>query len=87
MNLFTPVEFGALALRNRIVMAPMTRSRCGEDGMPTAVPSEAPPRLARGSNHHVIPSRLRPGGGRASTPKPRQCPDQVGPSYGQGANA
>lgn len=37
MDLFTPVKLGALQLRNRIVMAPMTRSRCGADGMPTAV--------------------------------------------------
>lgn len=37
MDLFTPVKLGALTLRNRIVMAPMTRSRCDVDGMPTAV--------------------------------------------------
>ena len=37
MNLFTPAIFGALQLRNRVVMAPMTRSRAGADGMPTAV--------------------------------------------------
>jgi N-ethylmaleimide reductase len=35
MDLFTPVKLGALQLRNRIVMAPMTRSRSGADGMPT----------------------------------------------------
>jgi N-ethylmaleimide reductase len=34
-RLFTPVRFGALQLRNRIVMAPMTRSRSGmTDGIP-----------------------------------------------------
>ncbi len=37
MDLFTPVKLGALALRNRVVMAPMTRSRAGLDGMPTAI--------------------------------------------------
>jgi N-ethylmaleimide reductase len=37
MDLFTPVKLGALQLRNRIVMAPMTRSRSGADGMPTDV--------------------------------------------------
>ena len=37
MDLFTPVKLGALQLQNRIVMAPMTRSRCDTDGMPTAV--------------------------------------------------
>tara|TARA_R110002073_G_scaffold73336_13_gene179384 strand:+ start:1222 stop:2289 length:1068 start_codon:yes stop_codon:yes gene_type:complete len=37
MDLFTPVTLGALQLRNRIVMAPMTRSRCGVDAIPTEV--------------------------------------------------
>ncbi len=37
MELFTPTTLGALALRNRIVMAPMTRSRAAADGMPTDV--------------------------------------------------
>ncbi len=32
--LFEPVELGALRLRNRIVMAPMTRSRAGADDAP-----------------------------------------------------
>ncbi|HEX7887708.1 MAG TPA: alkene reductase [Phenylobacterium sp.] len=34
-KLFTPVSIGALRLRNRIVMAPMTRSRAGADGAPS----------------------------------------------------
>lgn len=33
--LFTPVDFGKLALKNRIVMAPMTRNRATPDGLPT----------------------------------------------------
>jgi N-ethylmaleimide reductase len=37
MDLFTPLQLGALRLRNRIVMAPMTRSRAGADGLPTAI--------------------------------------------------
>lgn len=37
MDVFTPVKLGALKLRNRIIMAPMTRSRCSADGMPTEV--------------------------------------------------
>jgi N-ethylmaleimide reductase len=37
MDLFTPLQLGALALRNRIVMAPMTRSRAGADGLPTDI--------------------------------------------------
>jgi N-ethylmaleimide reductase len=37
MDLFTPLKLGALDLRNRIVMAPMTRSRAAADGLPTAI--------------------------------------------------
>ena len=35
--LFDPIQLGAIALRNRIVMAPMTRSRAGEGDAPTAL--------------------------------------------------
>lgn len=35
--LFEAAQLGDLKLRNRIVMAPMTRSRAGENGMPTDV--------------------------------------------------
>lgn len=34
-DLFTPIELGALTLKNRIFMAPMTRSRALSDGTPT----------------------------------------------------
>ena len=34
--LFSPLKLGALELRNRVVMAPMTRNRAGDDGVPTA---------------------------------------------------
>jgi len=34
-TLFDPVELGGLALKNRIVMAPMTRSRAGAGDVPT----------------------------------------------------
>jgi N-ethylmaleimide reductase len=37
MDLFTPLKLGALQLRNRIVMAPMTRSRAAADGLPTDI--------------------------------------------------
>ncbi len=33
-NLFSPVEVGPLMLRNRIVMAPLTRSRAGPGNVP-----------------------------------------------------
>ncbi|UAJ79012.1 alkene reductase [Leifsonia sp. ZF2019] len=34
MNIFSPSAFGSLTLRNRLVMAPLTRIRAGEDGTP-----------------------------------------------------
>lgn len=34
-NLFTPLEVGPLRLPNRIVMAPLTRSRAGAGNVPT----------------------------------------------------
>lgn len=36
-SLMQPVRMGELELANRIVMAPMTRSRAGSDGLPTPV--------------------------------------------------
>ena len=37
LQLLTPVRLGALALKNRVVMAPLTRCRCDNAGY---VPSE-----------------------------------------------
>ncbi|HEY8355203.1 MAG TPA: alkene reductase [Methylophilaceae bacterium] len=34
IDLFTPVTIGSIALRNRIVMAPLTRNRAGEGNVP-----------------------------------------------------
>ena len=39
-NLFDPLTIGALHLRNRIVMAPLTRSRAGPDRQPNALMAE-----------------------------------------------
>ena len=39
-TLFTPTRLGALILRNRIVMSPMTRSRCEEANAPTELMAE-----------------------------------------------
>ena len=36
-NLFTPIAVGPLRLPNRIVMAPLTRSRAGVGNVPTAL--------------------------------------------------
>ncbi|MBT4522500.1 MAG: alkene reductase [Halieaceae bacterium] len=40
MDLFSPVTLGALQLRNRIVMAPMTRSRGNTNATPTEIMAE-----------------------------------------------
>ena len=37
MDLFSPLTLGALEMRNRIVMAPMTRSRADENDAPTVM--------------------------------------------------
>jgi N-ethylmaleimide reductase len=39
-NLFTPFRLGPYELRNRLVMAPMTRSRAGEGNVPTELMAE-----------------------------------------------
>lgn len=36
-TLFSPLELGAIALPNRIVMAPLTRARAGRDAVPNAL--------------------------------------------------
>ncbi|GMM96087.1 alkene reductase [Microbacterium sp. MTN4-26] len=35
MDLYSPATFGSLHLANRVVMAPLTRTRAGADGVPT----------------------------------------------------
>ncbi len=40
MDLFAPLALGAMQLKNRVVMAPMTRSRAGEGAMPTELMAE-----------------------------------------------
>jgi N-ethylmaleimide reductase len=39
-DLFTPLTAGDLSLSNRIVMAPLTRTRTGADGVPTDLVAE-----------------------------------------------
>jgi N-ethylmaleimide reductase len=39
-NLFTPFRLGPYELRNRVVMAPMTRNRAGEGNVPTEMMAE-----------------------------------------------
>ena len=40
MDLFSPCDFGPYRVRNRLVMAPMTRLRCGRDGVPSDMVAE-----------------------------------------------
>lgn len=37
LDLFSPLKLGAIALKNRVVMAPLTRNRAGEGGVPQAI--------------------------------------------------
>jgi len=37
LNLFDPVKLGAISMSNRIVMAPLTRNRAGEGGVPQPI--------------------------------------------------
>lgn len=37
LDLFSPVQLGAIHLKNRIVMAPLTRNRAGEGGVPQSI--------------------------------------------------
>ena len=39
-DLFTPLDLAPYTLRNRIVMAPLTRSRADADGVPTEIMAE-----------------------------------------------
>ncbi|QYG12792.1 alkene reductase [Microbacterium sp. PAMC22086] len=40
MSLYEPAVFGALQLSNRVVMAPLTRTRADDDGVPTTTMAE-----------------------------------------------
>ena len=49
-NLFDPLQIGPLRLRNRIVMAPMTRTRAGAERLPSI-----------GADANLSGSRINPG--------------------------
>ena len=38
--LFTPLQAGAITLKNKMVMAPMTRSRADDNNIPTQIMAE-----------------------------------------------
>ena len=40
LKLLQPLTVGAIELRNRVVMAPMTRSRADDNGLPTDMVTE-----------------------------------------------
>jgi N-ethylmaleimide reductase len=40
MSLFNAIQIGSLTAKNRIVLAPMTRARFGEDGVPKELNAE-----------------------------------------------
>ncbi len=40
VNLFSPLTLGGIELPNRLIMAPLTRTRSGRDGVPTALMAE-----------------------------------------------
>ena len=40
MNLFTPVTLGLMTLENRILMAPLTRMRASDEGVPGPLAAE-----------------------------------------------
>ena len=40
MNLLTPVTLGAVSLENRILMAPLTRMRADNEGVPSPLAME-----------------------------------------------
>ena len=56
-NLLTPVRLGALELTNRVVMAPLTRCRCDNDGY---VPTEEMGRYYADARVHPL-FRVVPG--------------------------
>jgi N-ethylmaleimide reductase len=55
--LFAPFELGEVPLANRIVMAPLTRSRSGTDGVPPPYAADYYAQRASGRRR-----RSRPGG-------------------------
>ena len=61
--LFTPYRLGGLALPNRIVMPPMTRSRAASGNVPTALMAE----------YYAQRASTRPSRSRAGVASPRPC--------------
>lgn len=83
-DLFSPTQLGGLSLANRFVMAPLTRSRAGDDGVPTELHatyyaqrasaglliSEAVNISAQGRGYNLTPAS----GPRSRSPAGRRSP-------------
>lgn len=75
--LFTPYRLGSTELKNRIVMAPMTRNRAGEGNVPTSMHSEHYSQRASGGLIITCGSQVSPAGvGYPATPG-IHSPEQV----------
>ena len=53
-DLFQPVSLGPYRLANRIVMAPLTRSRASEDGVPNSLMAEYYAQRASAIRHVIF---------------------------------
>ncbi len=68
VDLFTPIEVGAIKCSNRCVMAPMSRNRSGRKGVP---PSMMATYYAQRASAGLIINKatwITPGGGNSNTP-------------------
>ena len=81
-NLFSPVEVGPLALRNRLVMAPLTRSRAGPGNVPNQL--NALYYAQRASAGLIISEATRSRGRVRATSRP---PESTAPSRSKAGNA
>ena len=66
-DLFQPVRLGPYHLANRIVMAPLTRSRAGEDGLATPLMAEYYAQRASAGLIIAEGTNISPHGGRATS--------------------
>jgi 2,4-dienoyl-CoA reductase-like NADH-dependent reductase (Old Yellow Enzyme family) len=55
IDLFQPMAFGRLTLKNRIAMAPLTRSRANEGGTPSELQTTYYAQRASAGHFHTSP--------------------------------
>ena len=81
-DLFSPLLAGDLSLANRIVMAPLTRSRAGADGVPTETMAEHyAQRASVGLIISEAPFKAFPG--QLPTVSPASSPPRSSPARGR----